>query len=82
LRVAGAKRLRDLEDFRPMVFGDEVNYIGMFRMADEAYAVAGAVPDLARYATAVIGSNDEDAVARWLAHRWQTRADPLEPTPG
>ena len=54
-----------------MVFGDQVNDIGMFRMADEAYAVAGAAPELARHATAIIGSNDEDAVARWLAHRWE-----------
>ena len=80
--VVSVKRVQDLADCGVVVFGDQVNDIDMFRMADEAYAVAGAVPDLARYATAVIGSNDEDAVARWLAHRWQTRADPLEPTPG
>ena len=36
-------------------------------MADEAYAVAGATPELA---TAIIGSDDDDAVARWLEHRW------------
>ncbi len=46
----------------------------MFRMADEVYAVAGAVPELAEHATAIIGSNDDDAVARWLAHRWETSA--------
>ena len=51
---------------RFVVFGDQINDVGMFRMADEAYAVAGAVPDLAQHATAVIGSNDDDAVARWL----------------
>ena len=69
--VAGIKRLQGLEDCRLVVFGDEANDIGMFRMADEAYAVAGAVPELARHANAVIGSNDDDAVARWLAHRWE-----------
>ena len=69
--VASIERLQGLEDCRLVVFGDEINDIGMFRMADEAYAVAGAVPELARHATAVIGSNDDDAVARWLAHRWE-----------
>lgn len=38
----------------------------MFDMADEAYAVANAVPELKARATAVIGGNNEDGVARWL----------------
>ena len=69
--AAALKRLLDLAHCRLVVFGDQVNDIGMFRMADEAYAVAGAAPELAD-ATAIIGSNDDDAVARWLAHRWET----------
>ena len=80
--VDSIKRVQDLADCRVVVFGDQVNDIDMFRMADEAYAVAGAVPELAEHATAIIGANDDDAVARWLEQRWQTRADPLEPTPG
>ncbi len=59
---------------RLVVFGDQINDAGMFRMADEAYAVAGAVPDLAQHATAVIGSNDDDAVARWLDAHWRCYA--------
>ena len=43
----------------------------MFRIADEAYAVAGAAPDLVQHATSVIGSNDDDAVTRWLDTRWR-----------
>ncbi len=43
----------------------------MFRMADEAYAVAGAAPELLVHATAVIGSNADDAVARWLEMQWR-----------
>ena len=66
------KRMLDLAHCRLVVFGDQVNDIGMFRMADEAYAVAGAAPELARHATAVIGSNDAAAVVRWLEHRRQT----------
>ena len=63
-------RLLDLAHGRLVVFGDQLNDISLFRVADEAYAVAGAPPELAEHATAVIGSNDDDAVARWLAHRW------------
>ena len=51
---------------RVVVFGDGVNDLDMFALADEAYAVANAVPELKKAATAVIGGNDEDGVARWL----------------
>ena len=69
--ITSLLRVQGMVDPHLVVFGDQINDIGMFRMADEAYAVAGAVPELARHATAIIGSNDEDAVARWLAHRWE-----------
>ena len=47
-------------------FGDNVNDVSMFEIADEAYAVSNAVPELKALATGVIGSNDDDAVALWL----------------
>lgn len=49
-----------------VVFGDGKNDIDMFEIADEAYAVSNAVDELKCIATAVIGSNDSDGVARWL----------------
>lgn len=49
-----------------IVFGDGKNDIDMFQMADESYAVANAHEELKKYATAVILSNDDDGVARWL----------------
>ncbi len=52
---------------RLVVFGDGANDIDMFQIADEAYAVANAVPELKAVATGTIGSNDEDGVANWLA---------------
>lgn len=52
---------------RLVVFGDGKNDIGMFELADEGYAVSNAAPELKAVATAVIGSNDEDAVAHWLS---------------
>ena len=51
-----------------VVFGDSVNDLSGFRIADECYAVANASEDLKAAATAVIGSNDSDAVAEWLDH--------------
>lgn len=51
---------------RLVVFGDSVNDLSMFRVADEAYAVANAIREVKAAATAVIGSNEEDAVARFL----------------
>jgi len=51
---------------RLVVFGDGRNDIDMFQLADESYAVANAAPELKAIATGVIGSNNEDAVAKWL----------------
>ncbi|MBQ7786477.1 MAG: HAD family hydrolase [Clostridia bacterium] len=49
-----------------VVFGDGKNDIDMFQLADESYAVENAAPELKAVATGVIGSNNEDAVAKWL----------------
>ncbi len=51
---------------RVVVFGDGKNDIDMFLLADEGYAVQNAHEALKKHATAVIPSNDEDGVARWL----------------
>lgn len=51
---------------RIVAFGDHVNDLDMFAIADEGYAVGNAVPELKAAATSVIGTNDEDGVARWL----------------
>ena len=42
------------------------NDIDMFELSDEAYAVENAVDELKEAATAVIGSNNDDGVAKWL----------------
>lgn len=51
---------------RIVAFGDNMNDIDLFSIADECYAVANAAEELKKIATGVIGSNDEDAVAKWL----------------
>lgn len=65
-----ANAIRQLKDHlgcqKVVVFGDGKNDIDMFEMADEAYAVSNAVEELKQVSTDVIGSNNEDAVAKWL----------------
>ncbi len=51
---------------RIVAFGDGINDIPMFEIADECYAVANAVPELKAIASGVIDSNNEDGIAKWL----------------
>jgi hydroxymethylpyrimidine pyrophosphatase-like HAD family hydrolase len=52
---------------RVVAFGDGPNDLSLFEAADEAYAVGEPSDELRAAATAVIGDNDDDAVAEWLA---------------
>jgi len=52
---------------RIVCFGDGINDIPLFEIADECYAVANAEDNLKALATATIGSNEEDGVAKFLA---------------
>ena len=51
---------------RIVCFGDGINDISMFEIAEECYAVDNAVDELKAIATDVIGSNEENGVAKWL----------------
>lgn len=55
---------------RVIAFGDGKNDIDMFEAADECYAVENAHEELKKRATGIIGSNDEDSVARWLEQKF------------
>ena len=54
-------------------FGDAINDIPMFRISDECYAVENAVEELKKMATAVIDSNKNDGVAKWLNAHWHIK---------
>lgn len=56
---------------RVVSFGDAENDIPMFEISDECYAVENAVEELKKIATGIIGSNEEDGVAKWLKENWQ-----------
>jgi hydroxymethylpyrimidine pyrophosphatase-like HAD family hydrolase len=47
-------------------FGDNLNDLPLFAACDECYAVENAKPEVRAKATAIIGSNDDDGVAKWL----------------
>lgn len=63
---------------RVIVFGDAQNDIPMFEIADACYAVENAAEELKAIATAVIGSNEQDGVAKWLLeHTNDSRSEPI-----
>lgn len=71
-KANAAKRLKELLGCDKIVaFGDETNDLPLFQVADEAYAVENAVESLKNQATGIIGSNEGDGVAKWLAHHWR-----------
>lgn len=77
--VRELKRLLGCE--RLVVFGDAVNDLPLFAAAEESYAVENAVPELKAAATAVIGTNEGDGVARWLLEHAVLPADRLSEKP-
>ncbi|WP_343208140.1 HAD family hydrolase [Anaerolentibacter hominis] len=71
-KAMGLKRLRKEFHFdRVVCFGDALNDVSMFQTADEAYAMENGAEILKKTAAAVIGSNLEDGVAKWLLENGQ-----------
>ena len=67
------QRLKELYGCdRVIAFGDGKNDLPMFESADESYAVGNADEGLKAAATAVIGKNTEDGVAKKLLELWNT----------
>ncbi len=70
-KANAAKRLQKLLGCDKLIaFGDGKNDIDLFEIADESYAVENAHEELKKKATAVILSNEEDGVAKWLARNY------------
>ena len=51
---------------RVVVFGDSLNDLPMFEIADEAVSVANAMQEAIEASSLTIGSNEEDAVAKYI----------------
>lgn len=70
-KATSALELKKLLGVEKIVaFGDNLNDIPLFEIADEAYAVSNSCDELKKIATGIIGSNDEDAVAEFLLSRY------------
>lgn len=57
-------------------FGDNLNDLCMFQVADEAYAVGNAVEEVKQAAKKVIGNNNENSVAQYIqSHYYMTKKE-------
>jgi len=66
-KAIGIEKIKKLTGCsRVISFGDSTNDLPMFSISDEAYAVSNANSKLIEAATRVIGSADDNGVARWL----------------
>ena len=53
------------------MFGDGLNDLSMFEIADESYAVENACRELKEKATGVIGHHDQESVAQYLKENYK-----------
>ena len=69
-KANAAMKLKEMRGCTRIIsFGDAVNDIPLFEVSDECYAVANAADELKAVATGIIGSNEDDGVAKWLLRR-------------
>jgi hypothetical protein len=55
------------------VFGDHVQDVQLFQVGKRKIAVANAIDEIKQLATHHIGSNEEDAVVRFIEEEWNSR---------
>jgi len=66
----GIKYLREKYGFEHIVcFGDNLNDLPMFEASDEQYAVNNAKDEVKSKAVAIIGSNEDDGVAKFIEQK-------------
>ena len=64
--IRALQKAHGLEGAPLVVFGDDMNDRGMFRVATHGVAVSNARPEIKALAHEIIGSNQEDSVVGWL----------------
>ncbi|MEN8078013.1 HAD family hydrolase [Clostridioides difficile] len=73
-KANGIKYLSKYIDYSKVIcFGDNLNDIPMFELADECYATANAAEEIKKIATNVIGSCEDDGVANFLEERFKAK---------
>ena len=58
--------LTNKEDHEVIVFGDAINDVSMFKVADRCYAVSNTDEEIKELATGVIGHHEDDAVIEFI----------------
>lgn len=73
-KANGIKYLSKYIEYSKVIcFGDNLNDIPMFELANEAYATANATEEIKKIATDVIGSCEDNGVAEFLADRFKNK---------
>ena len=73
-KANGIKYLSKYIEYSKVIcFGDNLNDIPMFELANEAYATANATEEIKKIATEVIGSCEDNGVAEFLADRFKNK---------
>lgn len=73
-KANSVKQLAKMLDCDKIVaFGDGINDVEMFSIADECYAVENAVDALKEKATDIIEKHTDDGVAKWLAQNLKVK---------
>ena len=76
-KASGALEVKNIIGADKIIaFGDNLNDIPLFEIADECYAVSNAEEKLKQIATDIICSNDEDAVAKFILDYTKKNTDP------
>ncbi len=71
-KASGALQVKEMLGVdRIVAFGDNLNDLPLFELADESYAVENACDELKSIATGIIGLHNEDAVAKFLYERFK-----------
>lgn len=73
-KANGIKYLSKYIDYSKVIcFGDNLNDIPMFELADESYATANASEEIKKIASSVIGSCEDNGVANFLEERFRSK---------
>jgi len=66
LAIRDLLTLTNKEDHEVIVFGDGINDMSMFKVADRCYAVSNADEEVKEISTEVIGHHEDDAVIEFI----------------
>ena len=74
-KACKAQATREILDYKGfnvknlVVFGDNLNDVNMFKMAQRSVAVSNSSDQIRKIATETIGSNEEDSVIKYIMKR-------------